>query len=263
MITIWKLTTSTFRLGITNFSKISFAMAGDWNAMIKLSQKWKNNVEITKQPDMNRSTAWKFVKKFQETGNTPNRSGAEENGVSVPLNSSKTPGKSCNKTFADAAEPWPPQLVWANSSCTRCWGTIWRGSPSRCSIARSLRTIMWPRGPKNAEISSRRWPTARCRTSCLRTRHSQREKSSLDFPRHPQREKSSPDPKIRSLSWFERPSQRPGGPLCSLCPLESNWTPSATWPTFWRVAYCPKPRSTFKEFPGFCNRTLDPFTLPR
>ena len=44
--------------------------------------------------------------------------------------------------------------------CTRCWGTIWGWSPSRCCCARSLRPIMWPWGPKNARKSSRRWSTA-------------------------------------------------------------------------------------------------------
>ena len=83
------------------------------------------------------------------------------------------------------------------------------------------------------------------------------------FPRHPQKEGSSLDAKIRSLSWFGWPSQRPGDSLCFLCPLESNWTPSATSPAFWRIAYCPGPRSTSKEFPGPCNRTLRPLTIPR
>ena len=42
------------------------------------------------------------------------------------------------------------------------------------------------------------------------------------LPRHPQWEEPSPDTKIRSMSWFGRPSQRPGGPLCFLYSLESN-----------------------------------------
>ena len=65
-------------------------------------------------------------------------------------------------------------------------------------------------------------------------------------------------------SWFGRPSHSPGGFLCFLCPLESNWTPSATSPTFWRIASFPGwPRSTSKELPGRCNRTLRSLTLLR
>ena len=50
-------------------------MAVDWNAVIKLHKSGKSNVEIAKRLDMNRSTLWKIVKKFQETGNTPDRPG--------------------------------------------------------------------------------------------------------------------------------------------------------------------------------------------
>ena len=45
-------------------------MAVDRNAMIKLHKSENSNVEIAKRLDMNRSTVWKIVKKFQETGNT-------------------------------------------------------------------------------------------------------------------------------------------------------------------------------------------------
>ena len=50
-------------------------MAADWNAVIKLHKVEKSNVEIVKRLDMNRSTAWKIVKKFQDTENTFHRPG--------------------------------------------------------------------------------------------------------------------------------------------------------------------------------------------
>ena len=49
MITIRKLAISTFRLGIPKFSKISFTMAVDQNAVIKLHKSRKSNVEIAKR----------------------------------------------------------------------------------------------------------------------------------------------------------------------------------------------------------------------
>ena len=108
-------------------------------------------------------------------------------------------------------------------------------SPLRCCSARSLRPILCPWRPKNAEKSSRRWPTARCRTSFSRTRRNSTSSrwlaskiTEFGLSRHPQRKGSSPDTKIRSLSWFGRSWQRPGGPLCFLCPLEPNWTTSTT-----------------------------------
>ena len=75
MTTIWKLIISTFRLGMPKFSKISFTMAIDRNAVIKLYKRGKSNFVIAIRLDMNRWTVWKIVKKFQETGNTLDRPG--------------------------------------------------------------------------------------------------------------------------------------------------------------------------------------------
>ena len=170
MITIWKLTISSFRLSMLKFSKISFTKTVDQNAAIKLHKRGKSNIVIAKRLDMNRSMEWKIAKKFQEIGNTIDGTGrGRKQSVRSPQLLKNTV-KSCDETLAEAAEPWPPQPLWANPPCSRCWGTIWRWSPSKCSIARSFRTIMLPWGPKNAGKSSRRWPTVRCRTSCLRTR---------------------------------------------------------------------------------------------
>ena len=80
-------------------------MAVDQNAVIKLHKSGKSNVEIAKRLHINRSTVWKIVKKFQETGATLTNLGSEENRVSAPLNSLKTRGKSCDETLAKAAEP--------------------------------------------------------------------------------------------------------------------------------------------------------------
>ena len=70
-------------------------MAVDRNAVIKLHKSGNSNVEIAKRMDMNHSTVWKIVKKFQETGNTDQR--PEENGVSAPLNSPKHEEKVATK----------------------------------------------------------------------------------------------------------------------------------------------------------------------
>ena len=72
-------------------------MVVDQNAVIKLHKSGKRNFEIAKRLDMNPSTAWKIVKKFQETGNILTDQGEEEIGVSFPLNSSKHEGKAATK----------------------------------------------------------------------------------------------------------------------------------------------------------------------
>ena len=48
-------------------------MAEDRNAGIKFHKRGKSNVKVTKQLYINRSTVWKVMKKFQETGNTLDR----------------------------------------------------------------------------------------------------------------------------------------------------------------------------------------------
>ena len=83
-------------------------MAVDRNAVLK---RHKSNVKNGNRLGMNRSTVWKIVKKFQETGNTLDRPGRGKNGVAAPLNSLKSRGKSCDKTRAEATAPWPPQSV--------------------------------------------------------------------------------------------------------------------------------------------------------
>ena len=75
MITIWKLTIFTFRLGIPKFLKFNFTIFVDRNEVIKLHKSVKSNVEIAKRLDMNRSTVWKIMKKLQKTGNTLDRPG--------------------------------------------------------------------------------------------------------------------------------------------------------------------------------------------
>ena len=68
-------------------------MAVERNAVIKLHKGGKTKVEVAKQLNMNRSTVWKIVKNFQETGNALDHQGAEENWVSALLNSSNTSDK--------------------------------------------------------------------------------------------------------------------------------------------------------------------------
>ena len=232
MISIWKLTISTFRLDIPKFSKISLTIAVDRNVVIKLLNRGKSSAEILKRLYMNRSTIWKIVKKLQrdQKHSWPTRARKK---MEYPLPSTyqkheeKAATKPSPKLQPLAHRSWYEQIHHAPDVD----GRSGRWSPSRCCIARSLRPIMWPWGTKNAGKSFRRWPTARCRTSCSRTRRnstSSRWQTSkmtkFVLPRHPQRRGSSPDAKICSLSWFcfGRPSQRPGGSLCFLCPMESN-----------------------------------------
>ena len=64
--------------------------------------------------------------------------------------------------------------------------------------------------------------------------------------RHPQRE-GSPDAKIRSLSLFGRLAQKPGGLVCFLCPLESNWTRHLSRPDIYRRHFGGSPAALGQE----------------
>ena len=95
---IWKLTISSFWLGIPKFSKINFTIAVDRNAVIKLHKSKKSNVEIAKRLDMNYSTVWKIVKKFQEIGkplDRPRR--GRKQSVCSPSTPRKHKGKAATK----------------------------------------------------------------------------------------------------------------------------------------------------------------------
>ena len=152
MIIICKLTLSTFRLGIPIFSKISFTMTVDRNVVIKLYKSRNSNVEIAKRLDMNRSTVWKIVNKFQETGNTLDRPGhGRKRSVRSLQLLKNTREKLRRNPRLEEVKAWPPQPEWANPPCIRCWGTIRGWSLWRCCLARSLRPIMWSWGTKNAE----------------------------------------------------------------------------------------------------------------
>ena len=85
------------------------------------------------------------------------------------------------------------------------------------------------------------------------------------LPRHPQKKGSSPDPKIRSLSWFGRPSQLETGMSPRLFVHSGVKLNSQRYiaDILVGLACCNWPIITFKKFPGFCNRTLLPLTLPR
>ena len=81
------------------FSKLSFTMAVDRNAVIRLYKSGKNNIEIAKRLNMNRSTVWRIVKKFQETGNTldrPRRGKKTE--CPLPSTPQKYEGKAATKS---------------------------------------------------------------------------------------------------------------------------------------------------------------------
>ena len=56
-------------------------MAVDRKTVIKLHKIGETNVEIAKRLKMNRSTVWKIVQKFKETGNTLDREGRGRKGT--------------------------------------------------------------------------------------------------------------------------------------------------------------------------------------
>ena len=129
-------------------------MAVDENAMIKLHKSEKSNIEIAKRLDMNRSTVWKIVKKFQEHPRpTRARKKTECPLPSTPQNHEEKaeakPSPSC-KTLAIAA------------------------GVSKSTMHKVLRDDLgWKLLLHRQELTashvrkfSRRWSTPRCQTSC-------------------------------------------------------------------------------------------------
>ena len=78
-------------------------MAVDRNAVIKLHKSRKSNVEIAKRLDMNRSTVWKIVKKFQRPETLLTDQVTEENGVYPSTPQKRNSRRSC-RTLAIAAD---------------------------------------------------------------------------------------------------------------------------------------------------------------
>ena len=168
---------------------------------------------------------WKIVEKFQETGNPLDRPGhwRKRSGVSSPQLLKNTreklrrnPPRSCRTlaTAAGVSKSIMHQML-KNDLVVKLLKML---------HPRGLRPIMWAWELKNAGKFSKRWPTARCLTSCLRTRKNSAsgrwyisKMTEFRLLRHIQRKGSSPDAKICTLSWFARPSQRPGVPsnLCA------------------------------------------------
>ena len=72
-------------------------MAVDQNAVIKLHKSEKSNVEIAKRLDMNRSTLWKIVKTFQETGNTLDKLGRGRKHCPLSSTPQKHEGRAATK----------------------------------------------------------------------------------------------------------------------------------------------------------------------
>ena len=145
-------------------------MALDRNAVIKLHKSRKSSVEITKRLDINRSTVWKIVKKFQETGNTLNRPGrVRKQSVSSPQLLKNTREKllrnsrrSCRTlaTAADVSKSPMHQMLRHNLGV----------KPFKMLHCQELTDNHVAMRTQSAEKSSRRWLTARCRFSCSRTR---------------------------------------------------------------------------------------------
>ena len=58
-------------------------MTVERNAVIKIHKSGTSNIKITKWLEMNRSTVWKIVKKFQDSEMPVTGQSAEENEVSA------------------------------------------------------------------------------------------------------------------------------------------------------------------------------------
>ena len=87
-----------FQPRYTKILKNYFTIAVNRNAVIKLHRSGKSNVEIAKRLDMNRSTVWKIVKKFQKTGNTFDQPGRKrKRSVRSPQLPEKQEGNAATK----------------------------------------------------------------------------------------------------------------------------------------------------------------------
>ena len=145
-------------------------MTVNQNLVIKLHKSGKSNVEIAKRLDMNRSTVWNIVKKFQETENTLDRPGrGRKRSVRSPQLLKNTreklrrnPRRSC-RTLATAAGVSKSTMhqVWRDDQGVKPFKMLHRQELTDNHVAMRA---------QNAGKSSRRWPTARCRTSCSQTR---------------------------------------------------------------------------------------------
>ena len=144
-------------------------MAVDRNAVIKLHKSKKNNVEIAKWLDINRSTEWKIVNKFQETGNTIDQPGCgRKRSVRYPhllKNTRKelrrNPRRSCRSlaTVAGVSKSIMHQGLRDNLGV----------KPFKILHHQEVTVNHVAMRTQNAGKSFRRWPTAR-QTSCWRTR---------------------------------------------------------------------------------------------
>ena len=115
---------------------------------------------------------YKIVKKFQETGNTIDRPGRlRQRSVRYPQlfkytteNLRQNPRRSC-RTLATAAGVSKPIIhqVLRNDLGMKPFMMLHRWELTAIHVAMRARR-------KNAEKSSRRWPTVRCRISSSRTR---------------------------------------------------------------------------------------------
>ena len=135
--------------------------------MIKLHKRGKSNVEITRRLDMNRSMVWKIVKNSRRPKTPLTDQGAQENGVSDPLNFSKIRRKSCDEPSLKL------QNLGYRSRCEQMHQVLREDlgvKPFKLLHRQELTANHMAMRTQNARKSSKRWLMARCRTSCSRTR---------------------------------------------------------------------------------------------
>ena len=155
------------------------------------------------------------MKKFQETGTPLTDHEAEENGVSAPLNSLKTRGKSCDEELQNLSHRSRYEQVHHAPGVERRSGGESLQDASLPGTYGQSCGLEYPKMQENPPGDGRRLSNVKK----FDTQQVVNQKmTEFGFPRHPQSEESSPDAKMRSLSWFGQKSQRPGDPL-AFCAL--------------------------------------------
>ena len=145
-------------------------MAVDRNALIKLHKREKSNVEVAKRLDMNRSTVWKIVKKFQVIKNNLDRPGrGRKRSVRLPQLLKNTREK-LRQNFLRSSRTLATAAGVSKSTMHQVLRDDLGVKPFKMLHRQDLTINHVATMVQNAVKSSRRWPTARCRTSCSRTR---------------------------------------------------------------------------------------------
>ena len=109
-------------------------MAVDRNMVIKLNKSGKSNVEIAKRLEMNRSTVWKIVKKFKETGSTIDNKGRGRKRAIRTLQLIKNMREKLRRILVAVADyccsSWCEQILQAQSAEKRSWTKTFQNAAS-------------------------------------------------------------------------------------------------------------------------------------